>query len=347
MSAHTQRILSIAPSLPEAITPELRNSLTELAAERRWREVKQTLLAMPMEQLEANPDVLLLLAEAYGRLGFTDKAIELSRVAADRCRAAGDEELWLLAENRLGACAFERGMLDEAERAFLTVSASAETLALPDLLGGALNNLGAIASIRGDRAGALRYYERALAAFMETNNEHKLAHTYHNLALVYRDSGLWREADALFVEVAQRARAVGDEWLAQIASTARAEMALRGDVPPIGDVDATARQALVRFDVFASTLGQAEAQKLAGMVAASRGDHATAARRFTEAMALAARHGNPLIAAEAKYERALSRVAVGDMVGAREDFTEAAAMFGELGNTAAAERAKDQLRFAA
>jgi tetratricopeptide (TPR) repeat protein len=203
-----------------------------------------------------------------------------------------------------------------------------------------LNNLGAIAGMRGDRDAAFRYYERALAVGQKAGDEQGLARTYYNLGLAYRDSDLYMEADALFLEAARRARAIADEWLAQIAGTARAELELRrkGGSPP--EVDAAWRQAMVRFDVFASTLGQAEAQKLAGMVAASRGDHATASRRFSDAIDLAAAHGNPLLAAEARLERGASRLVLGELMLARADFADAAVLFGELGNDEAAAKAR-------
>src|SRR5919202_2986127 len=267
----------------------------------------------------------------------------MAQGAAAQFRARGEEEQYLLAQNLIGAVALQRGKLAEAERTFRVVIAGAEPLGNLDIVGGALNNLGAIASIRGDREEALRCYERALAAFIRTGNEHRLAHTYHNLALAYRDAGLYQEADALFAEVAERARAVGDEWLATVAVTARAEMTLRGEVQDLGAIDAAARQALVRFDVFASTLGQAEAQKLAGMVAASRGDLATAARRLTDAIELAAKHGNPLLVAEARYERGVVRLGLSQVEGAREDLTGAIALFTELGHDDGAKRARHRL----
>ena len=337
-----------APASAEVITPELAAHAEALAQAKHWRELKHLLISVPLAELQRHPRILFLLADAYGRLGFAERALEMARQAADLFEKAGDTRSLVTARNRVGRFLFERGLLPEAERIFRIVVAEGEALALTDVVGGALNNLGAIASVRGDRDEALRCYERALQAFTATKNEHGLAHTYHNLALAYRDAGLVQEAEALFAEVAQRASLAGDEWLATVASTARAETRLQSGGSDSGaDADAMARQALLRFDVFASTLGQAEAQKLAGMAAVSRGDLDTAVRRLTDAIRLADRHGNPLIAAEARYELGIVRMSLGQHDAARNDLGAAAAAFADLGNEDAAQRAREALGRAA
>ncbi|HJU66344.1 MAG TPA: tetratricopeptide repeat protein [Gemmatimonadaceae bacterium] len=343
MRSLTEQLLAASLPPAERITPEVAQRVEELANVRKWREIKQLLLAVPREELSRHPRVMFVLADAFGRLGFVERAVELAQEASDRFAAQGDQEQWLLARKRVGAYVAERGMLDQAEAILSEVIAAAEPLGMLEVMGGVLNNLGAIAGMRGARDEAFRYYERALAAGQKAGDEQGLARTYYNLALAYRDSDLFMEADALFLEAGRRARAIGDEWLAQIAGTARAELELRrkGWSPP--ELDAAWRQAMVRFDVFASTLGQAEAQKLAGMVAASRGDHAAAARRFSDAIDLAAAHGNPLLAAEARMERAESRLKLGELAHARTDFADAAVLFAELGNDEAAGRARDRV----
>jgi tetratricopeptide (TPR) repeat protein len=334
-----------APAPAETITPELVAHAEALAQSRHWRELKHLLIAVPLEELQKHPRILFLLADAYGRLGFAERALEMAKQAAILFDQAGDARSRVTARNRVGRFLFERGLLDEAEGTFRDVVTDADTLGLIDVLGGALNNLGAIASIRGGRDEALQCYEGALAAFTRTRNEHGVAHTYHNLALIYRDAGLAQEAEALFAEVVQRATLVGDEWLATVASTARAEAHLQGGASDSGAAaDAMARQALLRFDVFASTLGQAEAQKLAGMAAVSRGDLAMAERRLTDAIQLADRHGNPLIAAEAHYERGLVRLALGQSDAATRDLSAAASTFTDMGNEDAARRAREALQ---
>ena len=329
------------PAPAEVISPELAAHAEALAEAKHWRELKHLLIAVSLDELKKHPRMLFLLADAYGRLGFAERALEMAKTAAELFERAGDAQALVNARNRVGRFLFERGLLQDAERTFREVVDEADRLGLTDVVGGALNNLGAIASIRGARDEALQCYEGALAAFTRTRNDHRLAHTYHNLALAYRDAELYQEADALFAEVAQRASLAGDEWLATVASTARAEIRLQSGGSDAGAADAAARQALLRFDVFASTLGQAEAQKLAGMAAVSRGDLATAARRLSDAMQLANRHGNPLIAAEARYERGLVRLSLGQLDEARHDLLGAAAIFTDMGYEDGARRARE------
>ena len=342
MRSRTEQRLTASLPPVERITAEIAARVEELAQARKWREIKQLLLPVPREELSRHPRVMFVLADAFGRLGFLERAVELAQESANRFAELGEQERWLLARKRVGAYVAERGLLDQAEAIFLEVIGAAEPLGMLEVVGGVLNNLGAIAGMRGARDDAFRYYERALAVGQKAGDEQGLARTYYNLALAYRDSDLYMEADTLFLEAGRRARAIGDEWLAQIAGTARAELELRRKGGSRPELDAAWRQAMVRFDVFASTLGQAEAQKLAGMVAASRGDHATASRRFSDAIDLAAAHGNPLLAAEARMERGASRVVLGELALGRADFTDAAALYAELGNHEAAGRARDK-----
>src|SRR5688572_19478151 len=99
MPSFAERALRNSPELPGKITPELAAHLEALADARKWRELKQTLIAVDLEELKRYPRALFLLADAHGRVGFADRAMELAEMAAERFRALGDDRQWLAAHN--------------------------------------------------------------------------------------------------------------------------------------------------------------------------------------------------------------------------------------------------------
>ena len=98
-----------APLSDGALTPALAARAEALAEAKRWREVKQLLLAVNPAELERHPRTLFIAADAYARLGHADRAVEMAECAAAQFRARGDEEQYLLAQNLIGAVTLQRG----------------------------------------------------------------------------------------------------------------------------------------------------------------------------------------------------------------------------------------------
>lgn len=307
----------------------LKTELERLGKERRWGDIRDRALGLDDSVLTADPKVAHLVAESLFYGGQMDRALHLALAAEVEFRARHDRVGLLPALNLAGAVHFELGDLTGAEERFADLLEIARERGDDEMMGRATNNLGAIASLKGDAEQALSLFRLSIPLYQKVGFLRGLALTEHNLGIVNRDLGYWREAERHYRTAQRRARQLGDDRVAAMARAGRAEVSyLRGD-HALAAVEA--RRALEAFSELGDELGRAEALKLLGSIAAAAANRESAAHCFDEALRLARDNSNPLLEAEVLEERASLHVGAGRTVLARADLEAAIATYRRLG----------------
>ena len=308
---------------------ELKAALDGLAHERRWGEVLKRVSGLDDSDLAADPKVAYLVAEALLHLGEMERALNLILVAEAEYRARHDSIGLLRALNLAGAVLFELGDLEGAAERFSDQLELARETGSDEMSGRATNNLGAIASLRGENERALSLFRLSVPAYQRVGYLQGLGQTEHNLGIVHRDLGYWREAERHYRNALRHARQLGDERLAAMAGVGQAEIAhLRGD-DRFASIEA--HRSLQIFVQVGDELGRADALRLLGGIAASQSNLEEAQSYLEEALALARQHSNPLLEAEILEERAEVHSKRGRLALARADCESAAVTYKRLG----------------
>jgi tetratricopeptide (TPR) repeat protein len=321
-----------AGGVPDTVT------LEAWADAHRWSAIREVLATRSDAELRDDPRAALLLAEALLHLGEPRRARRLARAAAAALRAARDPRNLLRALNVWGAASFELGDLGGAEARFDEMWELALETGHEEMRARAANNLGALASLRGDHERALSLYRVALPAYQRLGWVRGLAQTEHNLAILHRDRGDWAESDRWYRRAWERARRIPDPRLAAMAAVGRAELAcLRGDPDAAA---AAARRALEDLVEYGDALGQADALRVLGMASRAWRDWEEAARRFDAALEIARANGNPLLEAELWRERGLLERERGRARAGRRALERALGLFERLGARAEARKTR-------
>jgi tetratricopeptide (TPR) repeat protein len=308
---------------------ELRVELERHAADRAWGDIRDRTSALDDSQLLADPKVAYLVSEALFYLGLVERALNLVLAAEVEFRVRNDPVNLLSAVNLAGAVLFELGDLTGAEERFADLLELARERGDDEMSGRATNNLGAIASLRGEHEQALSLFRLSIPAYQKVGFTAGLAQTSHNLGIVHRDLGYWREAERHYSDALRRARQLGDRRLAAMARAGRAEILYRR-----GDVEFAAAEATRALDAFVATgdeLGRADALRLLGGVAAVRSDVKAARKYFDDALDIAQEHENLLLEAEILEGRAELHTETAQAALARADLQLAAAAYRRLG----------------
>jgi tetratricopeptide (TPR) repeat protein len=307
-------------------------SLRELLAQGRFQEAVDAYQHTEDGVLREHPDYLLLAATAAMRVGNVRLAAEVAAAALERFERRTDPDGRMRASNLLGVIAFETGRVADAETYFEGALALAMSLEDSLMVARTSNNLASLAVLRGTLDAALKRFPTALLGYQRLGDRRGTAESYHNLGLVYRLLGDWRNADTASAEAVRHAEAADAPGLLALALMGRAEFHLeRGDV-------GLARQELDRADGVAAPtgdeIGAAESARLRALVLLLAGDHAGALELADRTRARAQELGQPLIEAEcvAAASRALRALGRGEEAERRH--REAVALFERLGASA-------------
>jgi tetratricopeptide (TPR) repeat protein len=173
-------------------------------------------------------------------------------------------------ENLLGAVAFERGEIGEAESRFGAALGIAHELEDSLMAARASNNLASVAHLAGRPELALSLYRNAMLSYQRLGDRRGTAETYHNLGLAFRQLGLWADADRATDEAVRHAASTGQPALVALAATGRAELHLeRGEWELAStEIERATRLAAEGRD----PAGVAEAGRLRGLLRLGQGD---------------------------------------------------------------------------
>ncbi|MFN2571146.1 MAG: HD domain-containing phosphohydrolase [Gemmatimonadales bacterium] len=255
-----------------------------------------------------------VLAEALRRLAVVLHHRNESARARDLCtrsyKLAGEipnDVLAAEALNTMGGLALRMGALADARQSFLQAlergGQSRELKARVE------QNLGILANIQGAVTDAVAHYERSVAEYRATNDEHGCANVYVNLGIALTDLKQYTWADDYFRKSFEIAEMAGDAHLQGMCLVNHAETHfLRSRYE---EARRNAEAALAIFDQLDSRADKSEAYKMIGMVYRETGRPALAESRMRTAIDLAVSAGSVLNEAEASRELALLMQAMG------------------------------------
>lgn len=251
--------------------------------------------------LAAKAEALRRHASIKRRRQDFDVALALCRESCAVAAAVPDDELTAEAMNGLGLVHLERGDTAAAETAFEQALAFGSRRSA--LRGRIEQNLGNLASIRGDHRTALARYEQSLEAFRAAGDARMCAVAYHNLGMINADQERWSDADKYFESSLGIAESVGDRQLRGIILLNRTEVHLA--CQRYEDARRSAEEALQVFDQLGVRQGKSDAYKFLGMLYRDTGSSALAEARLRSAIELATQSGAILEEAEAARELAI------------------------------------------
>ena len=309
--------------------------LRSLVQSGRFREALAHYLQSGDSTGSATPQSRLLAAQAAARIGEFEVSARLTASAKVAFESAEDVDGLLEATNLLGAIAFERGKIKDADRHFSAVAELAERHGRARFTARGANNLGNVASLRGEPGIACGFYQRALEIFEMLGDTRGLTETCRNLALELLKAGARSAAQEASRRAVENAEWLGEAGLLALALLGRAELRIeRGDLVDAG-------QDIERAEGLAWDEGnephRLEAARLSAMIALRSGDAAEAHRRAAQVHVRAAEAQFAVLAAEARSVAALALKALGrhtEAVASRDVATVALRTLGASGHLA-------------
>lgn len=281
----------------ESGTASREQSLRHLVEAARSREA----LALFFEWGESSEPLTrasrMLAARAACRIGEFELCTALAQIGQAESRAVDDSDGVLECTNLLGALAFERGRIDDAETQFREVVALAEETHRPRYTARAANNLGNIAHLRGECELANYLYEKALLSYNLVEDQRGIAETWHNLAMSHRGTKSAEQALETCARAIDAAEKFGSDGLVALALLGRAEMLIDRDSTDLAMADIERAQHLAWLD--GNQPHVLEADRLRALISLRAGDAAAAYERAEWIRQRAAEAGYALIAAEA------------------------------------------------
>jgi putative nucleotidyltransferase with HDIG domain len=163
-------------------------------------------------------------------------------------------------------------------------------------------NLGVIASMRGDVSRALKHHSASLEGYRALGLQEQLALQLNNIGLAYSGLGRSDEAEAAFAEAHTIARACGDSPTRLMVEVNRVGMLIvRAEYDEAGR---RCREILADAEEIHETRVLAETYKFCGVIARNTSQLVEAERFFVMAFNQAMRREDLLLAAETSREQA-------------------------------------------
>ncbi|HEX6134101.1 MAG TPA: HD domain-containing phosphohydrolase [Longimicrobiales bacterium] len=235
--------------------------------------------------------------------------------------------------NCLGILVQFQGAPDQAE-SYYTQGRMYATQAKDERIAAIIDqNLGTLASIRGNMQLAIASYESALERFRGLDDMSSVISSLNNLGMAHRDLGNWAAAERCFDEAFERGNELRDAVLIGNIELNRAELGLR-----CGAYDEARESCDRAFEVFTrveSTAGQGEAYKIYGALFSRMNKPSLADAHFARAIELALVSGDRLLEAEVLAAVASNHLERARNAEALRSLNDAYRLFSELGANAA------------
>jgi putative nucleotidyltransferase with HDIG domain len=310
---------------------------------------------------------LLAAADIEDRAGNWPQALIEYDKALFRLRSGGGPHTAAEIFRRIGKVHWASGNFDLAEEAFITCIAISEANELLDTLAGGLNslavvtqfthgsqeaellyvralgitqqtgdarlaamiwqNLGTLASVRGEGELALERYSAALSTYQALGDNQACGWALNNIGMVCLDLGRLQEASVQFARATSIAERAGDESLVALVHMNQVEMhiATGALVPARASCDIAA----AIFWRLGARARLAEVYKWYGVLDRPLNTE-RAESHFSQAFELAIESGDRLLQAEIESERALLYEAADRHRDALQSLTRAAELFRDL-----------------
>ena len=190
-------------------TPQIK-TLVENAklAERegRWSDAAlsyESLVRDPLADEHTRLSALRWLGRVYLEQGNRGAAMDVLEAAVAAATAAGSSSKIAQALNVVAIVHQTSGDLDRAELIYREARGTAESIKDSESMAMLDQNLGTVASIRGDARGALEAFQRSLAGYRKLGMRDHAAQVLNNIGLAYTDLGELDLAEAAYAEASE------------------------------------------------------------------------------------------------------------------------------------------------
>ena len=173
--------------------------------EGRWSEAAlsyETLVRDPMASDLTRLSALRWLGRVYLEQGNRGAAIDVLEAAVAAASQAGSATAIAQALNVVAIVHQTGGDLDRAEMMYREARGTAESIRDSEAMAMIDQNLGTVASIRGDIYEALEAFQRSLAGYRALGMRDHAAQVLNNIGLAFTDLGELDQAEAAYAEAA-------------------------------------------------------------------------------------------------------------------------------------------------
>ena len=278
--------------------------------------------------LATRAEILRCMARVYHKRGDYNEALDAAQRSLDLADQSDEPEQVVAALYAVAISEQFLGRLDRAESMYLRAASIAQSLEHAPLIAIVQQNLATIASIRGDLAAALERSRAALKEFRRGQDVRAASHVLSNIAMTYADMHDFPAAQATLDEAHRHASAAGDLDLLAHIELNRANLLLR-----IGERDEARPHCDRAFELYTrleSKSGLAETYKCYGLMYRESDKPALAEAHLAMVVQLAQQCEDPLLEAEAEYERALVLLSQGRNADVLQALNRAQRLFTEL-----------------
>jgi putative nucleotidyltransferase with HDIG domain len=250
----------------------------------------------------AASSIIRRIARSYLDEGQVESALDCLTAALAIAEARGADQDIAHAVNAIGNTHLMRGDFDTAEPMYARALALAVNVEDRQLEAMIAQNLGVIASVRGDLTAALDYYRSSLAIYRSQSLHRQIGHTLNNMGLVYTQMECYDDARAAYEEAVVHCRVAGDVPHRLLALNSSVSLLIAQ-----GDIDRAAAIAGALLHEARDAGDQralGETFKNLGVICRSRGDIDAAEGHLQAAFENALRREDLLLAAETATEQA-------------------------------------------
>ena len=242
-------------------------------------------------------------ARIYHKRGDYADALEAAEQSLTHAERSGEPGSVVAALNALAISEQFLGRLDRAQSLYQRAADTAEPLNHPTLSAIIQQNLATIASVRGDQPMALEHYRSALKALRLGHDASAAAHVLATMAMTHAELGDWPAAEQAQAEAFALATQAGDPDLLAHVELNHAGMLIQQKRHE--DARAHCDRALELYSRLESKSGLAATYKCYGLLYKESGKPQLAEAHLLMVVQLARQCADPLLEAEAEYERAL------------------------------------------
>lgn len=270
-------------------------------------------------------DVLRWQGSVLANRGSTSDAEPLFRKSLEVAQQLHYDAGWSHGLNCLAGLAQRRGDLRTAQELLTEALEIAQRCGESRLIGSIRQNLGILADIRGDVAGAFSHYSVAMRIFEGTNDDVRLCWLLINLGYLHAKEQRYEAAESTFVRGIALARERGDLMSEGFLEENRAEARMLGGYPE--EAYASIRRALQVAELRRDDVRRAAALKLLGAYERLMGRYGSAVENLRHALTLSTLGEDALLGAEVLYQFGQALHASGDVRMATEVWEAALAAF--------------------
>ena len=268
---------------------------------RRRYESALYLLRSDSEAEEASM-ILRRIGRLYLDDGEIDAGLDCVTAALAVAELRGDSAAIANAKNIIAISHWQRGQLDEAETLYREAGNMAQIAGDERLVAMVEQNLGVIASMRGDVPRALRHFRTGLAAYRKLGLDYYVANLLNDIGLVYTEMGRWDDAESTYREALSLCDLCGDVSTALMVDVNRAAMRIaRGDYV---DAQVVCERVLQEARPLNDIRVLSEVYKHCGVIARELGRTEEAEEYLRVAFESASRREDLMLAAESAREQA-------------------------------------------